>query len=82
MEPKQGVDYYQTYSPSVKMVTLRVLLSLAVQNEMKLKQLDIKTAFVNAGIEEETFVGQPPGFVKKKPTAKAMLVDWKNHFMD
>ena len=53
---KQGVDYDQTYSPTVKMVTLRVLLSLAVQKEMKLKQVDIKTADLNAGIEEGIFV--------------------------
>ena len=52
---KRGVDYDQTYSPTVKMITLRVLLSSAVQNEMKLKQLDIKTAYLNAGIEEEIF---------------------------
>ena len=36
--------------PTVKMVTLRISLSSAVQNEMKLKQLDIKTAHLNAGI--------------------------------
>ena len=28
---KQGVDYDQTYSPTVKIVTIRVLLSLEVQ---------------------------------------------------
>ena len=45
------------------MVTLRVLLSSAVQSEMKLKQLEIKTAYFNAGIEEEIFDDQQPEFV-------------------
>ena len=67
---KRGVDYDQTHSPTVKTVTLRVLLSSAVQNEMKLKQLDIKAAYLNAGIEEEVFVDQPQGFVKKNANGK------------
>ena len=57
------------------MVTLRVLLSSAVQNEMQLKQLDIKTAYLNAGKEEEIFVDQPPRFVNKNATAKTIFVD-------
>ena len=72
-EQKQGVDYYQTYSPTVKMVTLRVLLSSAVQKEMKLKQLDIKTAYLNAIIEEELFVDQPSGFVKNNANGKSYV---------
>ena len=70
---KQGVDYDQTYSPTVKMVSLRVLLSSAVQKEMKLKHLDIKTAYLNAGKEEKNFVVQPPGFVKKKANGKSYI---------
>ena len=72
---KRGVDYDQKYSPTVKMVKLRVLLSLAVQKEMKLKQLDIKTAYLNAGLEEEIFVDQPPGLVKKNANGKTMFED-------
>ena len=64
------------------MVTLRVLLSLAVQKEMKLKQLDIKTAYLNAGIEEEFFVDQPPGPVEKNANGKSYVCRLKNHFMD
>ena len=70
-EQKQGVDYYQTHSPTVKMVTLRVLLSSAVRKEMKLKQLDIKTAYLNAAIEEELFVDQLSGFVKNNANGKS-----------
>ena len=40
----------------MKKVTLRVLLSSAVQVEMKLKPLDMKTAYLYAGLEEELFV--------------------------
>ena len=79
---KRVVDYDQLYSPTVKMVTHRVLLSSAVQNEMKLKQLHIKTAYLNAGIEEEIFVDQPPVFVRKNANGKSYVCRLKNHFMD
>ena len=72
---KRGVGYDQTYSPTVEMVTLRVLLSLAVQNETKLKQLNIKTAYLNAGIEEEILLINHQDLLRKMPTAKAMFVD-------
>ena len=52
------------------MVTLRILLSSAVQRDMKLKQFDVKTAYLNAKIDEEIFVQQPLGF--------EMLKDGKN----
>ena len=68
-------DYDQTLLLTVKMITLRILLSSAVQEEMKLKQLGKKTAYFIAGKEEEIFVDQPPGFVKNKPrTAKDCAV--------
>ena len=43
-------------------MTLRLLLSFAVQRDLKLKQLDVKTAYLNAEIDEEIFVQQPLGF--------------------
>ena len=48
------------------MITVRMLLNLAVQREMKLKQLDIKTAYLNADIDDEIYVEQPPGFAIPK----------------
>ena len=44
------------------MVTVRMLLNLAVQRDMKLKLLDIKTAYLNGDIDDEIYVEQPPGF--------------------
>ncbi|CAI7865474.1 unnamed protein product [Closterium sp. NIES-53] len=43
---RQGVDYFQTFSPTPKMTTLRVLLHLAAQRDYELHSLDFSTAFV------------------------------------
>ncbi|CAI7915223.1 unnamed protein product [Closterium sp. NIES-54] len=43
---RQGVDYFQTFSPTPKMTTLRVLLHVAAQRDYELHSLDFNTAFL------------------------------------
>ncbi|CAI7788415.1 unnamed protein product [Closterium sp. NIES-53] len=40
---RQGVDYFQTFSPTPKMTTLRVLLHFAAQRDYDLHSLDFNT---------------------------------------
>ncbi|CAI7846811.1 unnamed protein product [Closterium sp. NIES-53] len=42
---RQGVDYFQTFSPILKMTTLWVLLHVAPQRDYELHSLDFNTAF-------------------------------------
>ncbi|CAI7891591.1 unnamed protein product [Closterium sp. NIES-53] len=43
---RQGVDFFQTFSPTPKMTTLRVLLHVATQRDYELHSLDFSTAFL------------------------------------
>ncbi|CAI7889449.1 unnamed protein product [Closterium sp. NIES-53] len=43
---RQGVDFFQTFSPTPKMTTLRVLLHVAAQRVYELQSLDFSTAFL------------------------------------
>ena len=50
-----GVDYQETFAPVAKLVTLRIFLSLVSILSLCTWQLDLKTAFLNADLEEEIY---------------------------
>ena len=54
--------YRETYSPTVRLSTLRTVLECGVRQGIKFWQMDVKTAYLNAPINEETFLEQPEGF--------------------
>eukprot|EP00873_Tetraselmis_striata_P041739 jgi/Tetstr1/462003/TSEL_007074.t1 len=56
-----GVDYHATFSPVVKLSTLRTCLAVAAARGMHIHQIDIETAFLNASLKEEIYMRQPKG---------------------
>ncbi|CAI5971783.1 unnamed protein product, partial [Closterium sp. NIES-65] len=64
---RQGVDYFQTFSPTPKMTTLRVLLHVAAQRDYELHSLDFSTAFLQGSLHEEIWLRRPPGFTGTFP---------------
>ncbi|CAI7890177.1 unnamed protein product [Closterium sp. NIES-53] len=64
---RQGVDYFQTFSPTPKMTTLRVLLHVAAQRDYELHSLDFSTAFLQGSLHEEIWLRRPPGFTESFP---------------
>ncbi|CAI5536987.1 unnamed protein product [Closterium sp. Naga37s-1] len=64
---RQGVDYFQTFSPTPKMTTLRVLLHIAAQRDYELHSLDFSTAFLQGSLHEEIWLRRPPGFTGSFP---------------
>ncbi|CAI7886753.1 unnamed protein product [Closterium sp. NIES-54] len=59
---QQGVDFFQTFSPTPKMTTLRVLLHVAAQRDYELHSLDFSTTFLQGSLHEEIWMRRPPGF--------------------
>ncbi|CAI7796553.1 unnamed protein product [Closterium sp. NIES-53] len=64
---RQGVDYFQTFSLTPKMTTLRVLLHVAAQRDYELHSLDFSTAFLQGSLHEEIWLHRPPGFTGSFP---------------
>jgi len=58
---KQGVDYNKTYSSTLKYDSLRTITALAVINGFSIYQIDIKSAYLNAELDEEAYMEIPEG---------------------
>jgi histone deacetylase 1/2 len=57
-----GFDFTETFSPVIKPVTIRIILTLAVTYKWQVQQIDINNAFLNGVLQEEVFMQQPAGF--------------------
>lgn len=64
----KGVNYNETFAPTTRYDTIRVLLSVAVQKQLKILQFDVKTAFLHGELEEEVFMLPPEGTSISKDT--------------
>ncbi|CAI7875621.1 unnamed protein product [Closterium sp. NIES-53] len=63
-----GMWIFRTFSPTLKMTTLRVLLHVAAQREYELHSLEFSTAFLQGSLHEEIWLCHPPGFTGSFPS--------------
>ncbi|CAI7902977.1 unnamed protein product [Closterium sp. NIES-53] len=64
---RQEVDYFQTFFPTPKMTTLRVLLHVAAQHDYEWHFLDFSNAFLQGSLHEEIWLRRQPGFTGSFP---------------
>ena len=61
---REGVDYEETFSPTLRYESLRLLLSLAAVYGLRLWLLDVITAYLNGDLDKEIFMSIPEGIPK------------------
>ena len=59
---REGIDYSETYSPTISFAAIRTVLSRAAMQNKEIVQLDIVTAFLESKVEEELYLGLPKEF--------------------
>ena len=55
----EGVDYNETYSPTLKMESLRYLLAFAHEKNYACDQVDVETAFLQGDLDDDLFLRLP-----------------------
>ncbi|PKU69703.1 Retrovirus-related Pol polyprotein from transposon TNT 1-94 [Dendrobium catenatum] len=69
-----GENYTETFSPVAKMPTIRLLLTLALNRQWEILQLDVSNAFLHGDLLEDIYMKQPQGFIDpNQPTAVCKL---------
>ena len=58
----EGIDFEDNFSPVARMEAIRMILAYACSKEIKVYQMDVKSAFLNGELEEEVYIEQPEGF--------------------
>jgi len=50
-----GFDFHETFSPVVKPITIRIVLTFTISYGQKLFQLDVNNVFLNGLLEETIY---------------------------
>jgi len=59
---EEGIDYEETFALVARIEAIRILVVFAAHMEIKLYQIDIKSAFLNGYLKKEVYISQPPCF--------------------
>jgi hypothetical protein len=62
----EGLNFTEAFAPVAKYDTTRAFLSMVAKFDLELDQMDVKTAFLNGGLDEDIYMCQPPGFEDSK----------------
>ena len=53
---RPGLDFNETFSPVVRLSSIRLLMALAVEYDMVVHHLDVTTAFLNGELDEKVYM--------------------------
>ena len=66
-EQIEGTNYGETYAPVAKLVSFRLLLTLAAHYNWLVHHMDVVTAFLNPPVDEEIYMEAPEGIEWLEP---------------
>src|SRR5258708_5032065 len=61
----EGINYSETFAPVVKSASLHVFLAICAHHGWHIRQMDIKSAYLNGVLSEDIYMWQPKGYEEK-----------------
>ncbi|GJS68731.1 putative ribonuclease H-like domain-containing protein [Tanacetum coccineum] len=71
---EEGIDYDEVFAPVARIEAIRIFLAFASYMGFIVYQMDVKSSFLYAKIDEEVYVSQPLGFINPKYPKKVYKV--------
>ena len=59
----EGLDFNETFSPTIRFTTIRLILAFACRYNLELRHIDIKGTYLNGKLEDDVYMWQPEGFI-------------------
>jgi Reverse transcriptase (RNA-dependent DNA polymerase) len=59
-----GVDFQETFSPTIRLTSIHLILALACKYNLVLRHIDVKGAYHNGKLDDAVYMRQPEGFIK------------------
>ena len=59
---RPGIDYDETYSPVMDIITFRYLISLSVSKGLDMRLMDVIAAYLYGMLENDIYLKVPEGF--------------------
>ena len=69
----EGLDYFETFSLIVKLITFHILFALATASDWFIHQLDVDNAFLHGDLHEEIYMKPSPGLSLPQPNLVCKL---------
>ena len=69
----EGVDFDETYAPVAATKSWKLFFAICAKRRFKMVLIDISVAFLNADVDHDIYVRQPPGFEKWGPDGEELV---------
>ena len=71
---EEGVDFDEVFAPVAKYKSIRTVLAIANQLNLDIRQMDVRSAFLNGELSDVIYMKQPEGFIDEKYPNKVCLL--------